>query len=128
MMLNYKPTDGILSVAKVTVAGDTLQIELGFWERIGSLSRNFTIKLSDITGVEAVQKVALDIFGYRVAGTALPRVVILGHFRKSKKRVMVYWVRGQQAVILDLKTGPYQKVIIGCSDANALAKELTASV
>jgi hypothetical protein len=41
---------------------------------------------------------------------------------------MVYWVSGQQAVILDLKTGPYQKVIIGCSDANALAKELTAGM
>lgn len=128
MMLNYKLTVGIQSVAKVTVAGNTLQIELGFWERIGSLSRNFTVRLSDITGVEAVEKVTLDIFGYRVVGTALPKVVILGHFRKSKKRVMVYWVRGQQAVILDLKTGPYQKVIIGCSDAKALARKLTTGV
>jgi hypothetical protein len=119
---------GIRFVAKLTITKDTLQIELGFWERLGSISRDSSIKLSDIAGVEAVEKVTLDIFGYRVVGTALPKVVILGHFRKSKKRMMVYWTRGQQALILDLKNGPYQKMIIGCDNAKALAKELTTGV
>ena len=64
----------------------------------------------------------------RVIGTGLPGVVVLGHFRKSKKRMMVYWVRGQQALILDLKTGPYKRMIIGCADAKALAKELELGV
>jgi membrane-bound inhibitor of C-type lysozyme len=41
---------------------------------------------------------------------------------------MVYWTRGQQALILDLKSGPYQRMIIGCDNAEALAKELTTGV
>lgn len=115
-------------MAKLTVNKESLQIALSFWERLGSLSRNSTIQRSDITSVEAVQKVTLDIFGFRIAGTGLPGLALLGHFRKSKKRMMVYWVRGQQALILDLKSGPYQRMIIGCADSEALAKELTAGV
>jgi hypothetical protein len=120
--------DGIQFVAKLTITKDTLQIELGFWERLGSLSWNTTIQRSDITEVGHMEKVSLSIFGYRVIGTALPKVVLLGHFRKSKKRIMVYWTRGQQALILDLKSGSYQRMIIGCDNAKALAKELTTGV
>ena len=119
---------GIRFVAKLTVANGALQIELGFWERLGSFSRNQSIRLSEIAEASYVQKVSMYIFGYRVIGTGLPGVVVLGHFRKSKKRMMVYWVRGQQALILDLKTGPYKRMIIGCSDAKALAKELELGV
>ena len=119
---------GIRFVAKLTVANGSLQIELGFWERLGSFSRNQSIRISDIAEVSYMEKVSMSIFGYRVIGTGLPGVVVLGHFRKSKKRMMVYWVRGQQALILDLKTGPYKRMIIGCSDAKALAKELELGV
>jgi hypothetical protein len=127
-MLNFKQMVGIRFVAKLTVANGALQIELGFWERLGSFSRNQSIRLSEIAEVSYMEKVSMSIFGYRVIGTGLPGVVVLGHFRKSKKRMMVYWVRGQQALILDLKTGPYKRMIIGCSDAKALAKELELGV
>ena len=119
---------GIRFVAKLSVADGALKIELGFWERLGSFSRNQSIRISDIAEVSYMEKVSMYIFGYRVIGTGLPGVVVLAHFRKSKKRMMVYWVRGQQALILDLKSGPYKRMIIGCSDAKALAKELELGV
>lgn len=119
---------GIRFVAKVTVADGYLQLELGFWERLGSFSRNQRIQLEDIAEVSHMSRVSMSIFGYRVIGTGLPGVAVLGHFRKSKKRMMVYWVRGQQALILDMKRGPYQRIIIGCTDAKALAKELSLGV
>ena len=119
---------GIQFVANLTVANGYLQIELGFWERLGSFSRNQRIQLEDIAEVSHMSKVSMSIFGYRVVGTGLPGVVVLGHFRKSKKRMMVYWVRGQQALILEMKRGPYQRMIIGCTDAKALAKELELGV
>jgi hypothetical protein len=128
MILNYKKMDGIPYVAKLTVADCALQIELGFWERLGSFSRNQRIQLEDIAQVSHMSKVSMSIFGYRVVGTGLPGLVVLGHFRKSKQRMMVYWVRGQQALILDMKRGPYQRMIIGCTDAKALAKELSLGV
>ena len=115
-------------MAKLTITKETLQIELGFWEKLGSFSRNTTIQRSDITEVGHMERVSMSVFGYRIVGTALPKVVLLGHFRKSKKRMMVYWVRGQQALILDLKNGPYKRMIIGCDNAKALAKELTTGM
>jgi hypothetical protein len=120
--------DGIQFVVRLSVAEGALKIELGFWERLGSFSRNQSIRISDIDEVSYMKKVSMYVFGYRVIGTALPGVVVLGHFRKSKKRMMVYWVRGQQALILDLKTGPYKRMIIGCSDAQALAREIKLGV
>jgi hypothetical protein len=115
-------------MAHLTVDNGSLKIELCFWERLGSFSRNQSIRLSDIAEVSYMEKVSMYVFGYRVIGTGLPGVVVLGHFRKSKKRMMVYWVRGQQALILDLKTGPYKRMIIGCSDAKASAEELSLGV
>lgn len=117
---------GILFVAKIAFTNDALQIELGFWERLGSMSRNRRILFSEITHIEAVEEVKMRIFGNRMLGTGVPKVAVLGHFRKDKKRMMVYWVRPQQAVILDLSSGPYQRMILGCSDARALVNELTS--
>jgi hypothetical protein len=113
-------------VANLTISKTTLQIELGFWERLGSFSRNREIQLSEITSIEPVEDVKMRIFGNRMVGTGMPKVAVLGHYRKDKKKMMVYWVRGQQALILDLKSGPYQRMIIGCSDAKAKAQELNA--
>lgn len=115
-------------MAKLTLTDDTLKVELSFWEKVGSLSNSSSIKLSDITAVTSVDKVTVDVYGFRIAGTGLPGVAILGHYRRSKKRIMIYWVRGQQAIVLDLKNGPYQRMIIGCDDAKVWAKRLTASV
>ena len=126
MNLNYKPTVGIRFVAKFAFIKDALQIELSFWERLGSMSRNRQILFSEIAQVEAVEEVKMRIFGNRMMGTGMPKVAALGHFRKDKKRMLVYWVRPQQAVILDLNSGPYRRMILGCSDARALAKEITS--
>lgn len=128
MMLNYKLTDGILSVAKVTVTNGVLNVRLNKWENIGGLSKSLAISLKDITSVEVVQRPTWRTLGWRLAGTHLPSVVSLGHFRNQKKRMLVFWVRGQEAVVIDLKSGPYKQLVIGVNDANALAKELTASV
>ena len=113
-------------MANLTISKTTLQIELGFWERLGSLSRNRQIQLSEIIAIEPVEDVKMRIFGNRLVGTGLPKVAVLGHYRKDKKKMMVYWVRGQQALILDLKSGPYQRIIIGCGDAKAKAQELNS--
>ena len=117
---------GTRFVVNLKVSKASLQIELGFWERLGSFSRNREIQLSEIASVECVQDVKMSIFGFRMIGTGMPKVVVLGHYRKDKKKMMVYWVRGQQALILDLKSGPYQRMIIGCSDAKAKAQELNS--
>jgi len=113
-------------VVNLTISKTALQIELGFWERLGSFSRNREIELSEIASVECVQDVKMSIFGFRMIGTGMPKVVVLGHYRKDKKKMIVYWLRGQQALSLDLKSGPYQRMIIGCSDAKAKAQELNS--
>lgn len=113
---------------RLAVKDNSLEIELSFWEKVGSLSNSSSIKLSDITAVTAVDKVTVDVFGFRIAGTGLPGVAILGHYRRSKKRMMIYWVRGQQAIVLDLKNAPHQRMVIGCDDAKVWAKKLATCV
>jgi len=128
MILNYKKTDGIQYVAKVSVTNGTLQIQLNLLETIGSLSKSHSIKLSNLESVEVVLKPTVETFGWRLAGTYLPAVVALGHFRRSKKQLWVFWLRGQQALVINLKSGPYNQVVLGAADANQLARELTLGV
>jgi hypothetical protein len=120
--------DGIQFVAKVSVNNGVLNVKLNGWENIGGLSRSLSIDLKHIDSVEVVEKPTWRTLGWRLAGTHLPAVVALGHFRKSKKRTLVFWVRGQQAIVVDLKSGTYKKLIIGTKDAKALAKKLTLGV
>ncbi len=115
-------------MAKVSVNNGVLNVKLNGWENIGGLSRSLSIDLKHIDSVEVVEKPTWRTLGWRLAGTHLPAVVALGHFRKSKKRTLVFWVRGQQAIVVDLKSGTYKKLIIGTKDAKALAKKLTLGV
>jgi hypothetical protein len=128
MILNYKKMDGIQFVAKVSVTNETLEIQLNLLETMGSLSKSHSIKVSNIESVEVVLKPTVQTFGWRLAGTYLPAVVALGHFRRSKKQLWVFWLRGQQALVINLKSGVYNQVILGTPDANQLAKELSLAV
>jgi hypothetical protein len=120
--------DGIQFVAKVSVTNETLEIQLNLLETMGSLSKSHSIKVSNIESVEVVLKPTVQTFGWRLAGTYLPAVVALGHFRRSKKQLWVFWLRGQQALVINLKSGVYNQVILGTPDANQLAKELSLAV
>ena len=111
-------------MAKVSKHNGTLNVKLGFWESIGALYKSFSIDMDNIADVQAIAKPTWQLLGWRLAGTHLPAVVALGHFRKSKKRMMVLWTRGKEAVIIDLKAGSIRRIIIGVDDAQAFAKSL----
>jgi hypothetical protein len=128
MILNYKKMDGIQYVAKVSVTNGTLEIQLNLLETMGSLSKSHSIKVSNIESVEVALKPTVQTFGWRLAGAYLPAVIAWGHFRKSKKQLWVFWLRGQQALVINLKSGVLNQVILGTSDANQLAKELSLGV
>ena len=128
MILNYKKTDGIQYVAKVSVTNGTLQIQLSLLETLGSLSKGHAINVSNIESLEVVTNPSWQNFGWRLAGAYFPRLIAMGHFRKSKKQLWVFWSRGQQALVLNLKSGPYNQVVLGVADANQLARELTLGV
>ena len=120
--------DGIQYVAKVSVTNGTLQIQLSLLETLGSLSKGHAISVSNIESLEVVTNPSWQNFGWRLAGAYLPRLIAMGHFRKSKKQLWVFWSRGQQALVLNLKSGPYNQVVLGVADANQLARELTLGV
>jgi len=128
MTSNYKKTDGILFVAKVSVSSGTLEIQLNLLENIGSLSKSHSINVSNIESVEVEANPSWQNFGWRLAGAYFPRVIAMGHFRKSKKQLWVFWMSGQQALVLNLKSGPYHQVVLGVADAHALARELSLGV
>ena len=115
-------------MAKVSVTNGVLNVKINRWENLGGLSKSLAINLENIESVEVVENPTWRTLGWRLAGTHLPNVVSLGHFRKEKKSLLVFWVRGQQAVVIDLKSGPYRQLVLGVTDGQVLAKELTLGV
>lgn len=120
--------DGIRFVAKVSVTNGVLHVKLTAWENVGGLSRSLAIQLKDIESVEVVDKPTWNTLGWRLGGTYFPAVVALGHFLKDRKRMLVFWARGQQAVVIGLNSGPYKQLVLGTTDARSLAKELELGV
>lgn len=115
-------------MAKVSVQAKHLLIEFGPFEKIGSLSRGIKVPLKDIQSISTSANLDMGILGLRVGGTGVPRMIALGNFRKKGKWIFCSWRKGQQVVILDVAHQRFQKLVIGCDDAESLAKELNSGV
>ena len=126
MNLNYKPTVGIRFVAKVFIEDKTLRVEFGFWERIGGFTSNKGYPINQVLSCKGYKVLDPRIIGIRTLGTGLPFVIALGHFRKSGRKILVAWRKGQQAIEVELVGDKPKLLVLGCEDALKLEKELSS--
>lgn len=104
-------------MAKVYVSENQLKIELGFWESLAALSKDLTIPLSSIQDLNRLNSLSFAELGWRIGGTAIPRTLAYGHFRKNKKRIFAVWKNPQKAAILNLTNQKFDKLVIGLEDS-----------
>ncbi|WP_281640176.1 hypothetical protein [Aurantimicrobium minutum] len=115
-------------MATISCSKDTLHVNMGFWERFGSLSRNLTIPLSNVRGATDDPSFIKDgSLGLRSGGTGFPGLIAEGHFRKNGDKLFALWRRGEQIVVIELQNEKWDRLVLGCSDAHALAQEINNS-
>ena len=112
----------------IVLTGSTLELQMSFWERVGSLSSNISVPLTAVVHATDDPTFIRHGLGLRVGGTGMPGFVAEGHFRKNGNRIFANWHRGEQVVVVDLQGQKWDKLAIGCSDAKATATAINTAI
>lgn len=106
----------------------SLTVSLSFWERVGSLSGNITVPLTSVVHATDDPTFIRHGLGFRTGGTGLPGFIAEGHFRKNGDRIFANWRRGEQVVVIDLHGQKWDKLAIGCQDAQQRATAINTAI
>lgn len=111
-------------MATISIEDGTLNVILSFWEKVGGLSGNISVPLSHVRGATNDPTFIKNGLGLRLPGSAFPGLLYEGHYRKKGDRMFASWRKGEQIVVIELEGQKWDRLVIGCSDANALAQSI----
>lgn len=113
---------------EIVLTSSTLEVKMSFWERVGSLSSNFSIPLTAVVHATDDPSFIRHGLGFRVGGTGMPGFIAEGHFRKNGNRIFANWRRGEQVVVIELQGQKWDTLALGCIDAKALATQINTAI
>jgi hypothetical protein len=115
-------------MATVTVENGELVVSVGWFEAIQALHGSFSIPLANVRGATDDPNYIRAGLGFRSPGTGLPGVIARGTFRKVGEKVLSLWGRNQEIVVVELTNTKWDRLVIGCENAKALANLINESV
>lgn len=115
-------------MAKVTINEEQLQVSIGVLEAIQALQVSFTVPLAKVRGATEDENYIKAGLGLRSPGTGFPGLVAKGTFRKIGEKVLSLWNRNQQIVIIELADSKWDRLLIGCTNAKALADSINKAI
>jgi hypothetical protein len=112
---------------KLELNGNELTVALEGWERMWALRRQLIIPRGNIVHAEWHGEPFAPRTSLRLAGTAVPGVLVAGTFYGQGMKQFLYlrrpqgWLRATVAnvLVLDLHDMFYQRVVLSCAEADA---------
>lgn len=104
-------------VATVDLTEQEVVVRLTALEKLGALHGDLRLPRTAVRRVDITSHPFPEMRGVRAPGTALPRFLALGTWRRAGKKDFVAIYRGRPAVIMQLNEGltDYQRLIISVS-------------
>jgi hypothetical protein len=109
----------------IDILDNTLVLEVQGWHKLWALKRRLDIPLAHIDRVYAEPSTTLGWWkGIRAPGTHIPGLIVAGTFYKAGKRI--FWdVRNpKNTIVIDLKGGHYNQLIVEVQDPKTTVKEI----
>ncbi|WP_405020225.1 hypothetical protein OHV05_28485 [Kitasatospora sp. NBC_00070] len=106
-------------MARVSVTGDTLTVEVEGLDRLWAVKSRIEIPLSNVRGATADPGIVREPKGVRAPGTHLPGVIVAGTFHRQGEKV--FWdVRNPNlAVVIELSDEKYTRLVVEVADPRA---------
>jgi hypothetical protein len=114
-------------MATLQVTPPTLSLRLTRGEKIAGLLRDLEVPLSAVRDVEVVADPLRAMRGLRAPGLALPGLRNVGTWRRPGERTLVCVRKDQPGVRIALEGQRYDVLLVGATDAEALADLIRAS-
>ena len=112
----------------IEITPTNLRVKLSRLEKLAAVHGDLEFAGTQIRGAEVLDKKWWWQLGVRVPGTAIPGLVIAGTYLRKGDRVFASWVRGKQAVAINLCGSNYNRIIVGTDDAQALADQINDAI
>jgi hypothetical protein len=103
-------------MARITVSGDRLSVELTGWEPLWALKRRVDVPLASVVRVAAGPEHARRPRGLRLPGSYFPGVIAAGTYRGRGHSEFWSVRRPERAVVIDLHGAQYDRLIIQVDD------------
>ena len=115
-------------MAKVAIRNNELQVSLGALEAILAVQGSFSVPLSCVRGATEDLNYIRAGMGFRSPGTEFPGLISKGTFRKRREKTLSLWRKNQEIVVVVLENAKWDRLVIGCEDAKALASQINNAV
>src|SRR5436305_14520995 len=108
--------------------GDELVVLLNDLEKIGGLRAGPRVPLSAIRDVRVTENPFRELHGLRAPGTAIPGVIAVGTWRYRGGKDFAALYRGGPAVVVELGSAEFKRLLVSAHDAAAVRDELQVEV
>jgi hypothetical protein len=111
-------------MARLVIESDELVVRLSPLEKLGAARGNVRIPLRAVRNVRATDHPWQELRGMRAPGTGLPGVIALCTLRGRGFRDFAAVYKTGPAVVVDAARPPFDRVIVSCVDAAAVAERI----
>jgi hypothetical protein len=113
-------------VANLLIGDGAVTINMSAAEKAEALHRNLTVPRSAITGVQVVSSGIDAVHGFKLLGSGIPGVLMIGTFRSSEAMTFAVCHGNGPAIVIDLTGEHYDRVVLTLDNPEQVASELTA--
>ncbi|HEU4974142.1 MAG TPA: hypothetical protein VFT50_03570 [Baekduia sp.] len=108
------------------VEDDRVVVHLSGPQAVMALARQVSVPLGDVRSVSTVPDGGAVDVGWRVGGTAIPRRLRFGRFRKWRggPRTFAAVYCGHPAVVIETTGGDWDRVVVTVDDADAAVRRV----
>lgn len=113
-------------MATLEITDDEVRVQLTPLEKVWSLRGDVTFPKGAVTGTERFDNGMDAVRGVRAPGLGLPGLRAVGVWRRREGKELVIAKRGQPAVRIELDDQPWEAIVFGTDDPDAVVGQLGA--
>ena len=106
-------------MARVSIDGRDLVVEIEGLDKLLALKRRLVIPLAKVRGATADPGIVAEPKGMHAPGTHVPGVLAAGTFRQNGERVFWNVQDGTRAVVIEIADNYYVRLVIEVDDPGA---------
>jgi hypothetical protein len=111
----------------VDVEDDRVVVRFTGRQAVMALAREVSVPVQHVRDAR-VEQDGWDVeLGWRVGGTAVPRRLAFGRFRKKGERTFAAVYAGEPALVVELEGDHYNRLVVSVDDAEGAAQRVRAA-
>ena len=114
-----------VDMAVLEITPDALRVRLNRLEQIGGVHGSFSVPWDHIEHARAISDLWPHVRGWRMPGTGLPHVILLGRMRYRYGTDFTAMYKNLPGVLLELRDEEFRRLLISAPNAVDVVRRVT---